>query len=823
MKSRTLFRALVLCLSFAYHILFTTAFHTANLVQRPHHSFRRRELTKFRAKNNPEDPSSPEENEALNISQNGGFQDLLGVSRREFVVWSAAGASLSTLYDPSVSAKPSSEEDASGENFYSPVIPFSSVRRYKSVRLANGMEVLLVSDKLVRQATVALTIRGAGQFSNPPDLDGLAHLMEHMTLSSSTSARRRKSVDFEEWLADFDGASNGFTAYETVCYHFNCPSEVLPEALARFARLFLQEVVEKVCKNKETLKREIRRVDSEIDGTDGFLRELYLVKTLINPNHPYSRLSVGNLETLEDYPTEAGIDVGQRLIQFFKERYLPSRAVLVVVSPNNLSSLESWVAPFASTMSRERMITGEEEEQRIFPELLLKQNRFATICLFRKSGNGPGEDLEKLSFQWALNMDYGDMRQQAGRNNVVTATQIGFVLSQILGRRGPGSLYTLLKQRSWIPDGSQGLPRISFPVDVSGFQMLKLDLSLTIQGFSSRSAVIAAVYDSINSLQSSPLSTGSFLLRRVLIAEYATVAQLYGHVLTPRPPDAVELALDAQVYGADGPKGVSNPEWRLFPLPQDNSGISSIQKCLQETLTLMSDPGNAIIITTACKKAIIFAEKNVLENSFPLMSPASWNISPVTGARYYLDNMFRLSGRVNEWLVARSMVDELSPPVLNPLIPPTIRPPRIPNKLGSSDGSKPLLLVGDVVVQEQSPILSWKNILRRNRASENYEGFIPEYNEDIIQSSIVRDYWSVLQVISHEMTQPMLRLPRVPPEPSSRCAFVLQLLSSRPARADTKMAAHAELWKVSLEYAVSDLVSKEPSPISNFLTLCVLC
>jgi hypothetical protein len=161
------------------------------------------------------------------------------------------------------------------------------------------------------------------------------------------------------------------------------------------------------------------------------------------------------------------------------------------------------------------------------------------------------------------------------------------------------------------------------------------------------------------------------------------------------------------------------------------------------------------------------------------------------------------------------MVDELSPPVLNPLIPPTIRPPRIPDKLGSSEGSKPLLLVGDVV-QEQSPILSWKNLLRRNRASENDQVFIPKYNEDITQSSIVRDYWSVLQVISHEMTQPMLKLPRVPPEPSSRCAFVLQLLSSRPARADTKMAAHAELWKVSLEYAVSDLVSKDPCPISNF-------
>ncbi len=536
-------------------------------------------------------------------------------------------------------------------------------------------------------------------------------------------------------------------------------------------------------------------MDSELLKNDGFLRELYLTKSLINKDHPYARPSAGGLESLETIPNQQGIDVGEMLIQFFKQHYQPDRAVLVVVSPNELSALEAWVSPFAAAFSKERGLP--DPETRNFPEFFPRQNKLATICLFREqTGNGPREDLEKLSFQWGLNLDYNEIGQ--GRN-VVTATQIGFVLSQILGRRGPGSLYTLLIRRKWIPEGTQGLPRLSFPVDVPGFQILKLELTLTQQGFSSRSSVIAAVYDSINSLQGTVVNP--FLLGRELLSEYATVAQLYGYILAPRPPDAVELAVDAQLYGVRGPNGVGTPGWRLFPLPQDRVGIVSIQKTLQQTLKLMSDPGCAIIISTASKKTIQFAGYNVLDNSFPPLSPASWNISPVTGARYYFDNMFRLTGKVNEWLVARLMEDELSPPVINPLIPPAIRPPRIPDALGSS--SRVDIMNSEVL--SLSPL--WEKVLHRN-ARGGASSEVLGYSEDPTQSSILRDYWTMLRVSSHDTILQTLQLPRAPPEPSCRCVFVLQLLSSRPARANTQMAARAELWKMSLEYAISDLVSE---------------
>ena len=119
-----------------------------------------------------------------------------------------------------------------------------------------------------------------------------------MTLSSTNSRRRgtRNLKDFDEWLSEFDGYSNGFTAFEKVCFHFNCPNEVFQEALGRFARLLTQEAIVQVCQNNETLKREIRRIDSELDVSNINTREIYLLKSLINQDHPWARNTLGNLQ-----------------------------------------------------------------------------------------------------------------------------------------------------------------------------------------------------------------------------------------------------------------------------------------------------------------------------------------------------------------------------------------------------------------------------------------------------------------------------------------------------------------------------------------------
>lgn len=762
-----------------------------------------------------------------------------GWNRRDFMArnsWAAAALTLgetigmTTTQPDRADAALAKTEDTMTQQQHPQ--PYSSVRRYRAVTLANGMKVVLVSDKTAAagsSSSAALTIRGAGQFSDPPNLNGLAHLMEHMTLSSGTRTttttttsrndKRRKGGDFEEWLNDdyADGFSNGFTAYEKVCFHFQCRTEAFAEALERFARLFQQDVMEKTCKgssNISAFKREIRRIDAELDRTDLFSRELYLTKSLINPQHPYARMTMGSLDTLERLPSEMDIDVGDALFEFFQRHYQPRRAILVLVSSLSLASMESLVAPFATSLSKRAPLT-KDEHQRIFPPFLLPSGRLNgqtsskpgrstagprgysnTFCIFRRQNSNEilGETLEKLSFQWALDQDYSDLwREESAttHTNVVTATQIGFVLAQILGRRGPGSLCDLLKRRKWIPDGIQAVPRISFPVDISGFQLLRLELTLTLEGFANRASVIAAVYESINSVvnASPPLS-------RELIAQYCAVAELYGHVLAPRPPDAIELSFDGQVYGVVGPRGVANLEWRLLPSPQESAEVRCLQQTVLAVLRKIRDPTKTILITTASQRAIQYAlgQNAFREPPFPLFSPASWSISPVTGARYFSDRAFRRSGKATDWLEAKLLMKyQVDPPFLNPLIPPSIRPPRmISSTLGGG--------------LRQDEMVTIENAYKNNL--QQFATFQPpnDISDDPTKTSIMRDYWALLQVYphNHELFT-SFKLPRTAPEPSARSVFVLQFLSSRPPRANSKMAADAEVWKISLEYALSDL------------------
>ena len=676
--------------------------------------------------------------------------------------------------------------------------PFSSIRKYKSVTLSNGMRALLVVDKYALQSSAALTINGAGQFSDPTYVTGLAHLMEHITLSSRPGTTWSNQGDFQEWLdGDYaEGFSNGFTAYEKVCFHFTCGTAVFAEALERFSNLFLDKVIQKNCFNREAVRREVRRVDSELDKNDLFSREKYLTKSLINPKHPYAKMTLGSIDTLETLPAMADIDVSQELYNFFQDKYQPSEAILVIVSPEKMSSLENMVQPFSATMSNRRIANSSsrdgggdnneapKRQKRIFPPFLLSGAPIRPICLFRGrvSNEILADDLEKISFQWALDQDYSGLLQPTdilgGSNSVVTGTQIGFVMAEILGRRGPGSLFKILKNRKWIPEGNRGLPRISFPVDVSGFQILRLEIVLTLEGFSKRSSVTAAVFEYMTCLRTN-------LPSRELISQYCSTAQLYGHYLAPRPPDAIELAFDGQIYGIDGPKGVGSPKWRLLPPPDDAAGIQALQKAMQSVLNKVSDPSNTITIVTASQRAIFSHKPSDFEEAFPLFSPASWDISPTTQARYLSQNNV-LTGKINQWMVARIMEEKLSPPVLNPLIPATLRPPRM-----------------------VPPGLVANRMLTSSENERNLQAFAsaPSSNEEFEKPSIVRDYWALLKAYSHDdlLPSPGLTIPRIPPEPSARSTFVLQLLSSRPPRATTEMAAHAEIWRLTLDASLVDL------------------
>lgn len=104
--------------------------------------------------------------------------------------------------------------------------------KFVNQQLANGLEVIVLEDHSIPLVTCELAVRN-GSFTEPPELNGLSHLFEHMFFKSN-----RASVTGEAYLDTIDQLGivyNGQTQEELVNYYFTTTTPNLPVAM-RFIR-----------------------------------------------------------------------------------------------------------------------------------------------------------------------------------------------------------------------------------------------------------------------------------------------------------------------------------------------------------------------------------------------------------------------------------------------------------------------------------------------------------------------------------------------------------------------------------------------------------
>ena len=244
------------------------------------------------------------------------------------------------------------------------------------------------------------------------------------------------------------------------------------------------------------------------------------------------------------------------------------------------------------------------------------------------------------------------------------------------------------------------------------------------------------------------------------MAQYATTAKLFGYLLAPRPPDAVELAIDSSNYGVGT---VSTGQWYRFPSTEELSGLglNRMRRAVSSALSNLSDAEDALIIVTAGPKSIALAPSSV-----PSLDSPKWRTENFSGARVFFEDMLRLRstnlGQIT--MKAISYQNDFLPPFYNPFILTSLSPPLN-------------------LDQEQAvPLLS-------------------RYSNEYLEQKFSKSSWSV----STLGTQIKMPFPRGSPEVNCRSMFVLQLLSSRPTQASAQEAAYGELWKVSYDAAAVDL------------------
>lgn len=316
-------------------------------------------------------------------------------------------------------------------------------RQYEGMYLTNGLKVLLVSDKNAEIAAASLNV-AVGSFNEPDERAGLAHFLEHMLFLGT--GKYPQPDEFSAFIRTHGGEQNAWTGNRNTQYFFSVVPDYLSQALDRFAQFFIDPLFA-----IEFVERERNAVNSEymLNLYNDDRRQAHVFKTIVNPNHPFHRFSVGNVDTLADSNDSR---VRDELIKFYQEHYSADQMVLVVVGPQSIDQLRSWVLEYFSAIPR-RVVNNAE----------------TTDLILTKRELGQKLQIKNLSNKQGILLLYS-VPNQYGKYKYASEEYV----SNLLYRHGKGSLFAALKDQQWLLDIDVGVQPMSVNQD---FFYISLDLT----------------------------------------------------------------------------------------------------------------------------------------------------------------------------------------------------------------------------------------------------------------------------------------------------------------------------------------------------------
>ena len=188
--------------------------------------------------------------------------------------------------------------------------------------LPNGLEVIILEDHSIPLVTIELAVKN-GSYTEPPELNGLSHLYEHMFFKQN-----RAIANAEEYLrriGQMGIAYNGTTREEVVDYYFTTTSPNI-----RTAMQFMKDAARYPSFDEREFVREKEVVIGEIDRNESN-PFFYLSKEMNSRlffKYPSRKNPLGNRETVGGATTAM-----MRLIQ--QRYYVPNNSALVITGDVN--------------------------------------------------------------------------------------------------------------------------------------------------------------------------------------------------------------------------------------------------------------------------------------------------------------------------------------------------------------------------------------------------------------------------------------------------------------------------------------------------------
>lgn len=349
-----------------------------------------------------------------------------------------------------------------------PVKSDNDRRDYQYLTLSNQLRVLLISDPDADKAAASLDIH-VGSGSDPKQSQGLAHFLEHMLFLGTE--KYPEAGEYQAFISAHSGAHNAYTSFEHTNYFFDIDPSYLDQTLDRFSQFFIAPLF-----TETYVEREKNAVHSEYTAKikNEQRKSLEVFKTVINPEHPFAKFSVGNLETLS---VERQGGLRQQLIRFYEQYYSSNIMTLVVLGNEPLAELQEMVeSKFEKIPNREFVAKPISEPLFIDGQLPLA----VTVV--------PEQDQRLLSVTFPTPSVSALYKQKP-------LSYIG----NILGHEGKGSLLSYLLKQGWAEGLSAGAG-----LSYEGGATFNVMVELTEAGVNHSDQVVTAIFQTINRARQLP-------------------------------------------------------------------------------------------------------------------------------------------------------------------------------------------------------------------------------------------------------------------------------------------------------------------------------
>jgi len=298
------------------------------------------------------------------------------------------------------------------------------VRKVTKFTLANKMQVYIVSDPGLTESAAALCV-AAGSWQDPPNALGMAHFVEHMTFMGTE--QHPKPGFFDDYLAE-NGAqmSNAETSAQHTDYAFSVPHKKFLEALGFFSEFFTSPLFSSSGANKER-----HAVDSEFQmhKDEDSYRMYFVEKHLASKQHPFSRFSIGSLQTLANVTNKA-------LTKWVKEHYSANLMHVAVYTALPAEKVrDQIVKSFSAVPNR------DYKRPKVDHALYAKSTEGKIIHLKTL------KKLRHITLQWEIPPMFAHAK----------LLRPDRMIANVLGDEGEGSILALLRKKHWALSLSAGM------------------------------------------------------------------------------------------------------------------------------------------------------------------------------------------------------------------------------------------------------------------------------------------------------------------------------------------------------------------------------